>query len=223
MINSRCSGSYYYQCNQEAAGVEEHWQVDRSSSTQLILSRREVPAMGIRLEVNSAESAGDYTQCIVQWQIDQPENSLHLQANYEFLPDQLRVTRHMGAQQEQRSEPIDGFVFSPLMRIYNGAAIRALQERGPSRVLTPWIRDHQQQNKMLWPLYSERKVELLGEEYISVDGVDLPCQKFEYSGGEYGAGTQFWLDEHDVMTRYSWQQDPKTRWDVLLQNYQRED
>jgi hypothetical protein len=38
----------------------------------------------------------------------------------------------------------------------------------------------------------------------------------EYQGDQYAAGTQFWLDEDDLLLRYTWQQSPAQFWDVRL-------
>jgi hypothetical protein len=223
LISSFCSGSYVYRCNGESAGVEERWQITCSSSTRLIQSKRLAPALGLTLEVNSAESADIYTQCIIQWQLAGNEKTLDASANYEFFDDEILITRHVNDEQEERRMPLDNFAFSPLMRIYSGRVIRELEAGGGNgRVLTPWIRDHTQHDELLWPLFSDRQVKLLGEESIQIDQSDIACQKFEYTGGEYGAGTHFWLDQHDVLLRYQWEQDKNARWEINLQDYHRD-
>lgn len=223
MISSFCSGRYVYRCNGENAGVEEHWQVTCTRSTRLIQSKRLAPALGLTLEVNSADSADIYTQCIIQWQLAGSEHSLDASINYEFFDDEILMTRHVNDEQEERRMPLDSFAFSPLMRIYSGRVIRELEAGGGNgRVLTPCIRDHHQHDELLWPLFSDRQVKLLGDEIIRVDQTDIACQKFEYTGGEYGPCTHFWLDEHDVLLQYHWQQDKNARWEVSLQDYHRD-
>ncbi len=223
MISSSSSGSYVYRCNGEDAGVEEHWLITCTSSTRLIQSKRFAPALGLTLEVNSAESANRYTQCIIQWQLAGSEQSLDASVNYEFFDTDILVTRHLNNEQEERRLPLGDFAFSPLMRIYSGRVIRELEAGDANgRVLTPWIRDHTQQDELLWPQFSDRQVKLLGEETIHVDQQKIACQKFEYTGGEYGPGTHFWLDEHDVLLMYCWEQDKNARWEITLQDYHRD-
>ena len=106
------------------------------------------------------------------------------------------------------------------MRIYNGPVIETIESLGGSASVTgPWIKDVYKREQLLCPDSSQRSVRESGTDTIKVDGRAINCRRFDYHGGEYQAGTLFWLDDNAVMLRYCWQQDAKTRWEVSLRDY----
>jgi hypothetical protein len=213
------SGRYHYLLNGEDTGVEETWLIEDRGGQRRIESTREARPVGIRIRVESSQLAGRFDHCHIEWQQELNGARLAFSADYHFDGDQLRVTRRSNGESTQHQLSAEG-VFSPLMRIYNGGVIRQLLASGGSaRVLVPWIQDHRQPDRLLLPDYSQRSAEPAGQDSLLIDGRRVSCRKFHYSGGEYAAGTPFWLDERDVMLMYRWQRDRKTLWEVSLRDY----
>lgn len=192
---ARCSsGSYHYLCNGEDTGIEETWRIDDRGTQRRIESTRQARPVGIRIRVESQQAGDRFETCHIDWQQELNRKQVAFSAEYTFSGDILQVSRH-GAGEPARHEASTACIFSPLMRIYNGAVIRQLQaSHGSARVLVPWIHDHRQRDRLLLPDYSQRTAELAGEDSLLIDGRPISCRKFHYSGGEYPAGTPFWLD-----------------------------
>jgi hypothetical protein len=214
------SGSYHYLCNGEETGIAETWRIDDQGGRRRIESTRIAKPLGIRIRVESVQAGDRFEHCRIHWQQEQDRERVEFSADYAFNDDILLVTRH-GTGEPLGQETNAACIFSPLMRIYNGPVIRQLLACGDSaQVLVPWIKDHRQRDRLLLPDYSQRSAEPAGEDSLLVDGRPIKCRKFHYSGGEYPAGTPFWLDEDDVMLMYRWRQDQKTAWEVRLRDYQ---
>ena len=216
----RSSGCYESLCNGEAAGVEERWEMTEFDGRRQVESVRHARPVGITLSVESLQDADQFLHCAVRWEQKHPAPDVVLYADYEFAGKTLTVKRHWGEEEDRCPDiPVD-FVFSPLMRIYNGSVIRQLEAQGgESRVCVPWLTNPEQLQQLLLPSYSERRVLHMGSDSWSVDGTDVACDRYEYSGGEYPLGTHFWVDATGVMLGYRWQQDRNTLWEIRLQDY----
>jgi hypothetical protein len=216
----RSSGCYDYLCNGEDSGVEERWEVTEFGGRRQVESVRHARPVGITLSVESLQEGDQFLHCALRWEQQSPGPELVLYADYQFTDNTLIVKRHWGDEEEQTPAiPVD-FVFSPLMRIYNGSVIRQLETRGGEcRVCVPWLKDPEQLQQLLLPSYSERKVKHLGTDSISIDGANMACERYDYSGGEYTLGTHFWIDASGVMLAYSWQQDRNAHWEIRLRDY----
>jgi len=214
-------GIYNYLCNGEPSGIQETWECEQSATQRHITSIRHARPVGIRLRVSSLEVDGVFQNCRIHWRQELSEGSRELSADYCFDDSGIRVHVHDGQREVQLQESASQYLFSPLMRIYNGGVLRGLLAAGGSgQVLVPYIADPEQTDRLLHPTWSERHAELLGDSQLQVDGRKLACTEYDYSGGEYPVGTRFWLDAGDVMLRYCWQQDEKTRWQVDLADYE---
>jgi hypothetical protein len=109
-------------------------------------------------------------------------------------------------------------VASPLLRIFQGPAIKAVVSRGsqgpgeePSEVpvLLPWLSNPTDHARLLTADVQHRRA-------WADPGTD-PFQgapAYQYLGGNYEDSARFWIDDNDVLQRYVWPQDQSTTWDV---------
>jgi hypothetical protein len=213
-------GLYHYFCNGESSGIEETWEIREQGDERRISSVRFARPVGITLRVSSIERNGLFSHCSFHWRRRLAEGAVELSADYRFDDDGLVVHVHDGAEELLLRESGRDFIFSPLMRIYNGPVIESLIERGGSaEVMVPWIVDPDETTRLLHPTFSQRQAKLVGEGQLRVDGKQRDAREYDYSGGEYPPGTRFWVDEQQVMLGYSWQQDRSTRWEIKLRDY----
>ena len=217
------SGTYLYLCNGENAGISEDWELHRHGAELHIESVRHVPATGLSLRVRSVQKNGQFRHCILHWLQRKRDFTVDVSADYCFDDEGLTCFVHNGeAETGQRIVGHD-FLFSPLMRIYNGPIIEQLCDRGHEhQILVPWIKAADQRDRLLHPQFSTRRARYIAAAEIAVDGADTPCRQYEYSGGEYQPGTRFWVDDRGIMLRYHWRQDQGTEWDIRLSTCQRD-
>ena len=213
------SGSYQYLRNGEVTGIEEHWESHRQGEQHRLICTRRATSQGIVIRVESQQQAGRFQHCAISWQ-QAGDPPAAVTASYRFEPAGIQVSRDCNGELSEHFEPDTNCVFSPLMRIYNGAVIRQLQAAGGSaRVLVPWIKDARQLKKLLAPEFSQRHTLTTATETLLIANREHDCDVFEYWGGEYQRGTLFWLDSANIMLQYRWRQDPDTLWEVRLQDY----
>ena len=214
------SGTYEYLCNGEASGVSETWDIQTFGNEHQIECVRKATPVGVTLRTRSLSRDGDFQRCMLLWQQQRNDYTLEVSADYCFDGTGLTIYAHNGTREVELREEGRDFLFSPLMRIYNGAVIAGLLESdGQGQVLVPWIKSADQPDKLLRPEFSQRQARLVGESEMTVAGTKLSCKEYDYSGGEYQPGTRFWIDERGVMLRYSWQQDEKSHWEISLSDY----
>ncbi|MEP5763757.1 MAG: hypothetical protein ABJ308_04155 [Halieaceae bacterium] len=219
---SHSRGIYSYFCNGEAAGIEETWECEDTSSGRCISSVRYARPVGIVLRVDSIETAGKFQSCKLHWRRQLADGPQEISADYRFDNGGLTIFVHDGQQEVTLQDASENYVFSPLMRIYTGGVLQQLCAMGGSgQVLVPYIVDPEQSGQLLRPSWSQREALALAETSLEVDGRSLACMEYDYSGGEYPSGTRFWIDEQGVLLRYCWQQDSHTHWEVMLSDYER--
>lgn len=215
-------GCYQYYRNDQLMPVVEPWTIHRLPDGRLVTrSERDSSTFGNRLRVHSISSASGIDEFEVEWLRLSDNATEKLSALYRIEQGSIEVTRSgVLGETEVLSAPLPaGCVISPLMRIYTGSVIRQLLKAGRSQVLVPWIRDPNNLDRLLEPLFSEREARFQEEGAVAVGEELFSAQRFEYYGGEYEPGTLFWLDDKDVLLRYRWQQDEDTVWDTRLSYY----
>jgi hypothetical protein len=212
-------GCYRYLCNDEPAGVEETWEIQHRDGECHIQSVRFARSINTRLRVRSVHRDENFSSCSLHWRRQLTDQAVEVSADYCFDSRGASAYIHNGSEEIEWHEPDPDFLFSPLMRIYNGPVIRTLCARGESRVLVPWIKNTEQVEKIFHPDYSVRQAQLVRDTELRIGGNTLACKEYEYNGGEYQPGTRFWVDPKGVMLRYSWQQDQRARWEISLTDY----
>ena len=219
MRENRSRGSYEYCCDGEISDVEEGWEIVERGVERWIRSMRRVPGRHTVLTVESQHRQGDWVRCNLRWRQTLDGKQTEISASYRFDERgiEVRLQNPIGKMESLRAEP--DVVFFPLMRIYSGEVVHRLRRRGAGRVLVPWIGDVGQARRLFRPDYSERRVEVVGEDRICIDGAVRNCVEYDYSGGPYPPGTRFWIDENGMLLRYRWQQNDGKRWEVRLRDW----
>ena len=217
-------GCYHYYRNGEKMPVVEPWSIHRQENGDLITrSERDSRSFGNQIRVHSVQSGPLMSSFKVQWDRFEEGAIKTVCADYRLDNGLLELNRiGIDGERQHNSQLLPaGCVVSPLMRIYTGAVIQQLVKAGKSPVLVPWIRDPEDTARLLEPLFSDREAFFQAEETLSLAGGQQQARRYEYFGGEYQPGTLFWLDQHDVLLRYRWQQDKNTLWETSLEVYQR--
>lgn len=219
-LPTQASGCYHYYCNGNASGITESWEITQRGQEYHIDCVRHATPIGVTLRVRSVQSASGFSRCMLHWMHEKAGYSIEVSADYCFDASGVTVFVHDGNEEVELREPGTDFIFSPLMRIYNGTVIKSLVTAGePTRVLVPWIKVADKTECLLRPEFSQRQAQLLGEDSVRISNQDIPCQQYDYSGGEYQPGTRFWIDENGVMLRYRWLQENSAQWDITLDDY----
>ena len=217
-------GCYHYYRNGEKMPVMEPWTVHRLPDGSVVTrSERDSRAYGNQILVHSVEASGQISFFEAQWNKFDGDKIQSVTAQYRMQGEAVVIVRTGvdGTSESSRQILPAACVISPLMRIYTGSVIQQLVKGGKSPVLVPWIRDPSNLSQLLRPLLSEREAIFQHEETVSLASGDFQANRYEYFGGEYQPGTLFWLDQHNVLLRYRWQQDEDTLWETNLEEYQR--
>ena len=216
------AGSYQYLLNGVPMDIAESWRRrGRAPGEWSISSQRS--AGGVEITVEASVVAGLVTAFVVAWQ----DKAITLQADYTLLANRVCVERSRnGCDSESLDIPLHNDrpapLLSPLMRIFAGPLIAQLLDRkGRGEVLVPAIGDPGAAQTLLTPLLSERSARVVEDNVmLASDGLSRSCRLCEYQGDQYGPGTQFWLDEDNLLLRYRWQQSTQQQWDVWLRRDQ---
>jgi len=212
------AGRYQYLLNGVPMDIEETWQRREQAAGAWSISSQRV-AGAVVIAVEASVVAGLVSECVVTWQDD----SATVRADYSVLADRVGVVRRRsGCDSQSLDIPLrpDAPVplLSPLMRVFAGPLIAQLLDRGGrGDVLVPAIGDPGSTHTLLTPLLGERSARVLKDNVSLVsNGVSHHCRLCEYSGDQYGPGTEFWLGEDNLLLRYRWRQSPQRQWDVWL-------
>jgi hypothetical protein len=199
------SGKYVYKRNGEAVAMEEVYEVAHREVT----SRRTTPT-GVTIEVvaTAVEIAVTFSGSEVTISV--------LQQITDCIVSTRTVNGNVEASWVGPTEA--SLVASPLLRIFQGPAIKAVAARGdhgpdeePTEVpvLLPWLSNPTDHARLLTADVQYRRAwrDPLAESYEG-------APPYRYLGGNYEDSAQFWIDKNDVLQRYVWPQDPSIVWDV---------
>jgi hypothetical protein len=217
--DASAQGSYQYLLNGEATQVTERWSRQQQADGRCLLSSNRC-APGIDIDVQALLLGGLVKQCDVMWRA---ADGFTVQAGYVLGGRRLSVSRRQERADVETLEfdlgSEDDALLSPLMRIYAGPVIaRLLDAGGQGTVVVPAIGDPVDRDGLLRPAIGLRQARLLQDEVeISMAGNTVSCRLCEYTGDQYGPGTQFWLGEGGLLLRYEWRQSPQQLWQVNLQ------
>ena len=182
-----------------------------------VTSARRAP--GIEIAVDAVFGDGLVRSCVITWQSD----VVSVEADYVWRGNMLECRRIQDgcAADEQQLACDQGasLLLFPLMRIFTGPLIsRLLDNGGTGQVVVPDIRQPDDSHSLLLPLVSRRDANILeSDAALDIDGGKLPCRLCEYTGGQYGSGSRFWVAEDETLLRYQWQPSSGQHWDVWLQ------
>ncbi|MDW8325272.1 MAG: hypothetical protein RMK99_01795 [Anaerolineales bacterium] len=215
-------GSYTYLLNGSEAGVSETWAAfPQPDGSRVIRAVRSAPAFGTFIEVDAVESAGRITEFEVRWRNTNEGAVAQASARYRLSPSQISVERSIndGLLLRSRIAAPPQLVVSPLLRIFQGPAIRRVAELGRGErvpVLVPWILDPKDGARLLTPLLDYRSAWRVGSASIELGGRQVTAQCYSYIGGHYDDSAEFYLGEDDLLLRYVFCESEGKVWDVRL-------
>ncbi len=197
------AGAYTYRLNGEIAPVRESW-LRRGSHWE---STREAP--GLRLHVRAELGAEQVQAC----ELTLEREALGVvAATYELGADTLRCRRRDAlGELSELALPCTGLILYPLMRIFTGPVISALDHcGGKGRVVVPNVHPQAGESQLLLPDSGERSVNRLPDE----DRDSAAC--WQFIGGRYRADARFWVADDGLLQRYTWCEGEQQQWDVQL-------
>ncbi len=217
-------GSYTYRLNGAEAGVTEAWAISlRPDGSRAIRSARSAHAYGTSIEVDAVEQDGVLTTFTVFWQNSSEGAVPQANARYSISDSQISVERLISGGPvllSQMPAP-PNLVVSPLLRIFQGPAIKRVAELGRGGrvpVLVPWILDPKDGERLLTPLIDYRSAARLGRACpaININGQRLAADRYTYLGGRYDDSAKFFLGEDGLLLRYVFHESESRKWDVRL-------
>lgn len=204
--------------------VVEPWSRYKNTAGEIITCvERRAPDFGSVIAVKSVQSEGLMTQFQIHWRSEAENPTRVIGVDYRLQINAFTVQRVVdGVKAKMQKKMTELYIPSPLMRVFTGQVIRQLITAGGcAQVLTPWINNPQDNQRLLTPQLGERQARTLTRgESVTVRGAQLHCDRCEYLGDQYQPGTEFWIDQTGLLQRYRWRQDEKTLWDVELAEYQ---
>jgi hypothetical protein len=210
-------GAYTYLLNGAEAEISETWSVMRQpDGSRRIQSARSAPAFGSLIEVDAREQAGQIVAFDVRWQNSSPGAVPEASASYTISKSQIAArvsTFHF------LLPAPPGLVVSPLLRIFQGPAIRSVAELGQGErapVLVPWIHDPADGERLLTPLIDWRSASRLGAASVVLDGQARAADRYAYIGGRYDDTAEFFLADDGMLLRYVFRESEDKIWDVRL-------
>lgn len=214
-------GAYTYLLNGEDAGVSETWAVSgRPDGSRRIQSARSAPAFGSFIEVDAREQNGQIIAFDVRWRNSSPGAVKEASARYTIPKSQ--ISARVSTSHFLLSTPPD-LVVSPLLRIFQGPAIRRVAELGRGErvpVLVPWILDPKDSERLLTPLIDWRSASRLGAASVEMNGQTRAADRYTYLGGRYDDTAEFYLGADDTLLRYVFRENEDKVWDVQLSTFE---
>lgn len=206
-------GKYVYRADGARADVDERWLRLRSAEGDLItLSERASGSHRFCVRVRARERGGRVVEVGVRWRSDAPGAAPRCDARYVIGPAAVIAVRRLAGEGEERTEVrAEAAIASPLMRVFMGATIRAVAERGAAPVFVPWLTDPSDAARLLVPHIERRRARRIAEERVETENGVVAATRFEYIGEQYDESARFWVGADGLLARYEWRE-----WDVRL-------
>lgn len=217
-------GRYVYFLDGILQPIEEWWQLRCVGDGMWLKSERHVPGLEIVLRVDAEITTGEILRCLLQW-----ERAGTRVATAWFVRGAGGSRYYWRSRQQptRRFEPIEP-VFFPLLRVFTGAKIDAIQSGKPesagrTEILIPWIEDPQQTHLLFSPSIATRSVSPVScAAPLRPDGVPIPAPSpglrcFQYVGEQYGEDTRCWVAD-GLLRAYRWNQNGRN-WLVSLADF----
>lgn len=184
-------GDYSYSLNGVRQAISEPWTLTHSAGGLALRGQRIVDGR-VMLDIDARYRAGRCVEMKLAWDRDAMSTARH--AHYRLPAETLNW--QLDGKDHALTLPANCLLF-PLLRAAAGPLLRLLRP-SPRPVLVPCIRDPADTALFLQPLLSQRRV-------VEFDSLDERVSQLRYYGGEYGdGGCDCWIDEHDLIQRYTW-------------------
>ncbi|CAA0081226.1 Uncharacterised protein [Zhongshania aliphaticivorans] len=205
------AGEYVYYLNDELQAIKEQWcRYEQDGGIELIESSRALTDV-FELRSQAILSEGMFKQVRIQWRAEQDVDV--------FYDNEAGVCYRQIDGQEQPETVLPAGPIYPLMRIYTAALIQHIAKcGGNTQVVIPDIRPASSAQEKLLPLLTSRQCEYLGDEVISTETMEIPCERWTFKGDQYSSGDLFYINRAGILARYCWQQDSQSQWRVELRH-----
>jgi len=219
------SGTYHYWINGTQSDIAESFRLFTTPELVTVIeSDRHAETFGSHIKVTAHYTENQLAHFDVEWQNTNADAVKFANAHYQFDSNEINVRRNLdGREFHERLPKPQTFTVLPLLRIFTGTAIRKTFELGHGGripVLVPNIKNPNDTVQLLALELSPRSVTHLGNETLTINEVKYPADIFNFHGGNYDHSAKFWIDENDLLLKYTWQQGD-VFWEVKLTQYGR--
>lgn len=197
-------GTYLYHFADKIP-VKETWRIQKGKDgSRVIISERRSELFDICIMMHATEriEQSDYKFTFRKLSKD----GVIAQGHYRLTNDTIAFRKT--ADMDWKEEPLQGRVFSPLMRIFTGPLLKTIAARGgETSVVVPFIVNPEDTEQLFSPTVSDRKV---WED-------KLVENKYRYLGGHYTSPVDVWVDPSGILQRYIWRPETGPIWDCRLE------
>lgn len=214
------SGKYHYWMNGTQADITESFRIFSNGTADTVIeSFRHAETFGSRINVIAHYTEHRLTRFNVEWENKNPNAVQFANAHYQFIENKIIVNRNIDEQAFLETLPMpEIFTVLPLLRVFTGKAIRqsfALGNGVRIPVLVPNIKNPNDNVQLLTLELDLRSATKLESETITIADKKHQADLFNFHGGNYDQSAKFWIDEHDLLLKYEWQQGD-VFWEVKL-------
>ncbi|MEE2003087.1 hypothetical protein QWY20_16630 [Alkalimonas sp. MEB108] len=198
-------GQYHYQCNGKPTDIEEPWRIGMDAKGhRIIQSLRFSKQHQMLLTVHwqqQGETAEQGQLAELSWQQGSAKPS---SACYQLAKNHWQCQSGSTLLSGEQDGP---WHFFPLLRVFSGAMVLALQQEQP--LLLPNLELGADAQRLL-PLWDRRQSFLLEKNSTH--------STYAMQGGHYRPdNARFVLAQDGLLQRYHWQQTDALRWDIALE------
>lgn len=221
------SGMYQYFEDDRPAGVVEYWSIYQlPDNSEIVRVDRDGRAgkFNTSLLIEVLRNAdGHIERCDIRLYYPNTKMMSEARATYNFTDEQVEIGRvfHGERFDEVVNLPAQTVIY-PLAHIFIGNVIAQLMklEGHKGFVFTPNITDLNNPN-LLGGIVDERAVRFVRTESISINSKEYGTRHYQFIGGSYRQDASFWVDEYNVLIRYSYRDANDRVWTTLLTQYAR--
>gem|GEM_PF-3480840 len=199
------SGRYIYETN----GVEraqEPWRIFQTEDDyRITIAERFAPDLKTHLEVVHREGFDGQESISLTFR-ESPKGALLAHGDYRL---ENGLCRFKGQSDHEWSDrPLANAHFFPLMRVFTGAMVIALMQKGgQGEVIVPHIAQPEPDKPIFQPMRSQRSVQRMA-------GL---APVYLYHGGPYEKPATILLNNEGLMERYTWEQSDTETWVCRLE------
>lgn len=221
-MNDLSHGLYHYWRNGSLSDVRETWvSAPWPAGRHRVHSVRTAPSFGSTLTVTAVMHGHQIEWFEVQWHNTSPGAVPQASAHYTLHDHSVQVQRVVNGTAQPTLELArpSQMVISPLLRIFQGPAIRQLAAQGAGQlwpVLVPYIEDPRQADRLLTPVIDQRGAQDWGDDTALVDDQPVAVRRYAYLSGRYTDKAVFYVTATSLLARYTFAESADLAWDVRL-------
>lgn len=219
------NGTYHYWMNGTQTDITESFRITTTPEFDTVIEAfRHAETFGSHIKVSAHYTDNQLAHFDVEWRNTNADAVKFASAHYQFDRNMIHVHRNLDGREFHEHLPKPQvFTVLPLLRIFTGKAIRAVCQLGNGGripVLVPNIKNPSDSVQLLALELDLRSATYLGTETLIINEVEHPADLLNFHGGNYDQTAKFWVDAHDILLKYEWQQGD-VFWEVKLTQYDR--